>query len=50
MIIDWHELAIELQENGGFGPTVIQEILYDKYGIDVKYSTVKQFFWRRKKK
>ena len=50
MIIDWHELAIELQENGGLGPTAIQEILYDKYGIDVKYSTVKQFLWRRKNK
>lgn len=46
-MLDWHQLAIELAATG-LGPKEVCEKLMNEYGIEVKYSTVKQCLWRAK--
>lgn len=43
-MVDWHQLAVELAATGLKAKAVRDELEY-KYGIAVKYTTVKNFLW-----
>jgi UDP-2,3-diacylglucosamine pyrophosphatase LpxH len=45
----WQQMALDYSSIG-LGPSEITERIYSELGLDVPYSTVKQFIWRHKKR